>query len=270
MYCTKCRMITEGPHCAFCGSDSLRAPVPGDLCYLTQKEPIWAQAMGDLLDEQGIFYETENLLGAALALSVGPLLEQVSFFVPYDALERAKEVERCFFGGGAVMEPEPVVLPEQSEIRFAQEEDVPVILDFIRALAVYEEMEDEVVATEALLREWLFERRAAEVLLALEAGEPVGFALFFGNFSTFLGRGGIYLEDLFIRPAHRGKGYGTALLRRLAKIAVERGCGRLEWSCLNWNQPSIDFYLSRGAQPMEDWTVYRLTGERLLAMAQEG
>lgn len=270
MYCTKCRMLTQGPRCTFCGSDSLREPATGDLCYLTQKPPIWAKAMEDLLEEEGIFYEKENLLGAALALSVGPLLEQVSFFVPYQHLERAREIDRCFFGGGAVLEPEATVLPAQSEIRFAQEEDVPAILGFIRALAAYEEMEDEVVATEELLREWLFERRAAEVLLALEDGVPVGFALFFGNFSTFLGRGGIYLEDLFVRPSYRGRGYGSALLRRLAKIAVERGCGRLEWSCLDWNRPSIDFYLSRGAQPMEDWTVYRLTGDRLLVMAQEG
>ena len=154
------------------------------------------------------------------------------------------------------------------DIRFAEEKDIPVILGFIRELADYEHMLDEVVATEALLREWLFERRTAEVLLAGEEGKTVGFALFFHNFSTFLGRGGIYLEDLFVQPEYRGRGIGKALLKRLARIAVERGCGRLEWSCLDWNRPSIDFYLSMGAQPMSDWTVYRITGQRLREMGE--
>lgn len=154
------------------------------------------------------------------------------------------------------------------DIRFAEEKDIPVILDFIRRLADYEHMLDEVVATEDLLREWLFERRTAEVLLAGEEGKTVGFALFFHNFSTFLGRGGIYLEDLFVQPEYRGRGIGKALLKRLARIAVERGCGRLEWSCLDWNRPSIDFYLSMGAQPMSDWTVYRITGQRLREMGE--
>lgn len=154
------------------------------------------------------------------------------------------------------------------DIRFAEEKDIPVILGFIRELADYEHMLDEVVATEALLREWLFERRTAEVLLAEEEGKNVGFALFFHNFSTFLGRGGIYLEDLFVQPEYRGRGIGKALLNRLACIAVERGCGRLEWSCLDWNRPSIDFYLSMGAQPMSDWTVYRITGQRLREMGE--
>ncbi|MBR5800741.1 MAG: GNAT family N-acetyltransferase [Lachnospiraceae bacterium] len=151
----------------------------------------------------------------------------------------------------------------QVDIRFATESDVPVILYFIRELAAYENMSEEVVATEALLKEWIFEKKKAEVILAQAEGETVGFALFFHNFSTFLGRAGIYLEDLFVKKEYRGKGYGKALLKELAKITVDRGCGRLEWSCLDWNQPSIDFYLSLGAKPMDEWTVYRLTGETL-------
>ena len=153
-------------------------------------------------------------------------------------------------------------------IRYARETDVPQILNFIKELAIYENMLDDVVATEDLLREWIFEKQKAEVLLAEEDGIPVGFALFFHNFSTFLGRAGIYLEDLFVMPEHRGKGYGKALLRRLAQITMERGCGRLEWSCLDWNKPSIDFYLSLNATPMNQWTVYRLTGDTLRRMAE--
>ena len=156
---------------------------------------------------------------------------------------------------------------DTTKYRFAGEADVPVILDFIRGLAEYEHMTDDVVATEALLREWIFEKGKAEVLFALEDGVPVGFALFFHNFSTFLGRAGIYLEDLFVKPAYRGRGYGKGLLRTLAEIAVERGCGRLEWSCLDWNRPSIDFYLSLGAKPLDDWTMYRVTGDTLRALA---
>jgi len=154
------------------------------------------------------------------------------------------------------------------QFRYAQEKDAGLILQFIRGLAEYEKMADEVIATEVLLREWIFEKKKAEVVFALDDGKEVGFALFFHNFSTFLGRAGIYLEDLYVKPEYRGKGYGKGLLRELARIAVERGCGRLEWSCLNWNKPSIDFYLSLGAQPMEEWTVYRLTGETLQNMAQ--
>ena len=153
-------------------------------------------------------------------------------------------------------------------IRYAQESDIPKILYFIKELAIYEDMLDDVVATEGLLREWIFEKQKAEVLLAEEDSIPVGFALFFHNFSTFLGRTGIYLEDLFVMPEHRGKGYGKALLRRLAQITMERGCGRLEWSCLDWNKPSIDFYLSLDAIPMDQWTVYRLTGDTLRRMAE--
>lgn len=154
------------------------------------------------------------------------------------------------------------------QFRFAEEKDVALILHFIKDLAEYEQMLHEVVATEKLLKEWIFDKNKAEVLFALEDGIEVGFALFFHNFSTFLGRSGIYLEDLYVKPEHRGKGYGKGLLKKLAKIAVERGCGRLEWWCLDWNKPSIDFYLSLGAEPMEDWTVYRIAGDTLKNMAQ--
>lgn len=152
--------------------------------------------------------------------------------------------------------------------RYAQPEDCGLILGFIQALAEYEGMLNEVVAAEPLLREWIFEKKKAEVLFACEDGREVGFALFFHNFSTFLGRAGIYLEDLYVMPEYRGRGYGKALLRRLAKIAVERGCGRLEWWCLDWNRPSIDFYLSLGAEPMQDWTVYRIAGDTLATLAE--
>lgn len=153
--------------------------------------------------------------------------------------------------------------------RYAQREDTALILKFIRALADYEHMLDEVVADEKLLEEWIFEKQKAEVIFAVEDGVEVGFALFFHNFSTFLGRAGLYLEDLFVLPEHRGKGYGKVILKKLAAIAVERGCGRLEWWCLDWNRPSIDFYLSLGAQPMSDWTVYRITGDTLTDLAME-
>ena len=152
---------------------------------------------------------------------------------------------------------------EEVTFRKAVREDVPLILEFIKGLAEYEKMSDEVVATEEILDEWLFDKEKSEVIFAIAEGEEVGFALFFHNFSTFLGRAGIYLEDLFVKPKYRGNGYGKAILKRLAQIAVERGCGRLEWSCLDWNQPSIDFYLSLGATPMSGWTGYRLTGETL-------
>lgn len=153
-------------------------------------------------------------------------------------------------------------------IRYATEADCPLILGFVQALAAYEKMSDQVVATEELLREWIFEKKKAEVLLLSEDQKEVGFALFFHNFSTFLGRAGVYLEDLFVLPEYRGKGYGKALLKRLAQITVERNCGRLEWSCLDWNKPSIDFYLSLDAVPMDEWTVYRLTGDTLKKMAE--
>ncbi|WP_221772760.1 GNAT family N-acetyltransferase [Listeria booriae] len=155
------------------------------------------------------------------------------------------------------------------QFRFAAEGDVPLVLRFIKELAEYEGMLDQVVATEEALHEWLFEKEKAEVLIGEYDGESVGFALFFHNFSTFLGRSGIYLEDLYVQPNVRGKGFGKAFLKRLAEIAVERGCGRLEWWCLDWNKPSIDFYLKMGAEPMEDWTVYRIAGKTLTKLANE-
>ena len=142
------------------------------------------------------------------------------------------------------------------------------ILFFIKELAAYEQMSDEVIATEELLKEWIFHQKKAEVIFAVVDDREIGFALFFHNFSTFLGRAGIYLEDLYVMPEYRGKGYGKALLKRLAQIAVERKCGRLEWWCLDWNQPSIDFYLSLGAEPMEEWTVYRIAGDKLTEFAK--
>lgn len=155
------------------------------------------------------------------------------------------------------------------EIRFAKREDTAKILRFIRALAEYEKLSGEVVATEVLLEEWIFDKGKAEVIFAVEDGKEVGFALFFHNFSTFLGRAGIYLEDLFVLPECRGRGYGTALLKKLAALAVERGCGRLEWSCLDWNSPSIGFYKALGAVPMEEWTVFRVAGETLHTLAKQ-
>lgn len=154
------------------------------------------------------------------------------------------------------------------ECRFANAEDCALILSFIRQLADYEKMSDQVVATEELLQEWIFEKKAAEVLFVCDGDKEVGFALFFHSFSTFLGKAGIFLEDLFVLPEYRGKGYGKALLKRLAQITVERGCGRLEWNCLDWNQPSIGFYRSLGAVPMDIWTTYRLTGDTLLEAAR--
>lgn len=154
-------------------------------------------------------------------------------------------------------------------IRFAEESDTKLILQFIRELAEYEKMEKDVTATEEILRESLFHRKAAETVIAEKDGRPVGFALFFHNFSTFLGKPGIYLEDLFVRPEARGLGVGKALLAFLAKLAVERGCGRFEWWCLDWNKPSIEFYKSMGAKPMDDWTVYRVDGNALSKLAKQ-
>lgn len=153
-------------------------------------------------------------------------------------------------------------------VRFAKREDVGQILEFIRRLAAYEQLEHEVVATEETLEEWLFDKEKAEVLFAVVDGKEVGFALFFHNFSTFLGRAGIYLEDLYVEPAFRGQGIGKGLIKQLARIAVERGCGRLEWWCLDWNQSSIDFYRSLGAEAMDEWTVYRIAGKTLTQLAE--
>lgn len=152
---------------------------------------------------------------------------------------------------------------EGFRIRKAERTDIPVVLELIKELAEYEKMSDDVVATPKLLEKWIFDKEKAQVLLGEADGEIVGMALYFYNFSTFLGRAGIYLEDLFVKPSMRGSGMGKALLTQLARIAVEEGCGRMEWSCLNWNAPSIGFYKSLGAVPMDEWTVYRLTGDVL-------
>lgn len=152
--------------------------------------------------------------------------------------------------------------------RYAKESDTGLILQFIRELAEYEKMLDEVIATEDMLKEWLFDKKKAEVILAVVDGIEIGFALFFHNFSTFLGRAGLYIEDLYVKPEYRGCGYGRSILKKLAEIAVERGCGRLEWWCLDWNKPSIDFYLSLGAEKMDDWTVYRIAGDTLKKLAR--
>lgn len=153
--------------------------------------------------------------------------------------------------------------------RMAERKDAKKILEFIYELAGYEHMTDRVVADEKLLDEWLFTRKKAEVFFVLdEKLNEIGYVLFFHNFSTFLGRAGIYLEDLYIKPEFRGKGYGKSALKELARIAVERGCGRIEWSCLDWNKPSIDFYLSLGAEALNEWTTYRLAGDKLHKLAE--
>ena len=146
--------------------------------------------------------------------------------------------------------------------RFAKKEDSKLILSFIKELASYEKMLDEVTATKELIEEWIFEKKKAEVLFILENDKEIGFAVFFNNFSTFLGKVGIYLEDLYIKEEYRHKGYGKMTIKELSKIAIERGYGRLEWWCLNWNKPSINFYLSLGAKAMSDWTVYRITEDK--------
>lgn len=151
--------------------------------------------------------------------------------------------------------------------RNAERKDTALLLRFIKELAEYEKMLDEVVADESTLEEWIFDKQKAEVIFALEGDKEIGYALFFHNFSTFLGRVGIYLEDIYVKPEYRGRGYGKAILKKIASIAVERGCGRLEWCCLDWNKPSIDFYLSLGAEPLDEWTIYRLSGEKLTKLA---
>ena len=154
-------------------------------------------------------------------------------------------------------------------VREATIKDVRLILDFIKKLAEYEKMSDLVVANEKLLTEWIFEKKKANVIFALDGQKEVGFALYFNNFSTFLGRAGIYLEDLFILPEYRAKGYGKLLLKTLAKKAVEQGYGRFEWCCLNWNTPSIDFYKSLGAKQMYEWHTFRLDGDALNSLAKQ-
>lgn len=154
------------------------------------------------------------------------------------------------------------------KLRFTDEEDVPLILSFIRQLAIYEKLLDEVVATEETLRDSLFNKKAAEVIIGEYNDEPVGFCLFFHNFSTFIGRPGLYLEDIYIIPEARGNGFGKVMLSYLARLAVERNCGRFEWACLDWNKPAINFYKQMGAMPMDEWTVYRLQGQALQDLAE--
>lgn len=155
------------------------------------------------------------------------------------------------------------------KLRFAKEEDIGLVLKFIKELADYEKLLSEVVATEEILYDSLFIRKAAEVIIAEYDNKPIGFALFFHNFSTFLGKPGIYLEDLYIRPDMRGKGFGKTMLAYLAKLARDRNCGRFEWWCIDWNEPSINFYKSIGAIPMDEWTVYRVDKEALIKLANE-
>lgn len=158
---------------------------------------------------------------------------------------------------------------EGFKLRFAEEKDVALILKFIKDLASYENMLDKVQATEEILMDSIFKRRMAEVIIGEYEDKPVGFALFFHNFSTFLGQPGIYLEDLFVKPEMRGKGFGKVILSFLAKLALERNCGRLEWWCLDWNEPSIKFYRQMGAVPMDEWTVYRVSGQALSELSDK-
>ena len=160
-------------------------------------------------------------------------------------------------------------MDKKVSVRFAVREDAPIIFDFIKLLAEYEKMSDLVVTNPAELEKSIFDDKRAEVIFILEDDIEVGFALFFHNFSTFLGSKGLYLEDLFVKPEYRGKGYGKRLLSELANIAIDRECGRFEWSCLDWNTPSIDFYLSLGAVPVSDFTIYRISGEKLKALANK-
>ena len=154
------------------------------------------------------------------------------------------------------------------QFRKATETDAALILEFIKGIATYENMLDEVINTEEMIKEVVFGQGHAEVIFALDGDKEVGFALFFHNYSTFVGRAGIHLEDLFVWPEYRGKGYGKALFCEVARIAKERNCGRMEWTCLNWNTPSINFYLSMGAVPMDEWTTYRLTAEKIDALLE--
>lgn len=172
-------------------------------------------------------------------------------------------VQGCVIKGNSRIKQRPL-------FRFAARDDAPLILEFIKGLAEYEKMSADVTATPELLEHWLFDEQAAEVLFAVTDGKEVGFALYFSNFSTFLGKAGLYLEDIFVLPEYRGRGIGKALLAKLARIAVERGYGRMEWACLDWNEPSIDFYRSIGADDMSEWTTYRLTGSTLIKLAESG
>ena len=153
-------------------------------------------------------------------------------------------------------------------LRFAEEKDIAIILEFIRGLAEYEHLLDTVEIKEADLKKHLFEKKLIEVVIGEYDGKPAGFALFFYNFSTFLGRLGIFIEDIFVKPEFRGKGLGKFFFSFLAKIAVQRNCGRLEWACLNWNKPSIEFYKNQGARPLDEWTTYRITGDGINKLAE--
>ncbi|MDR3342429.1 MAG: GNAT family N-acetyltransferase [Treponema sp.] len=157
---------------------------------------------------------------------------------------------------------------EHVQLRFAKEQDIPLVLRFIRELAEYEHLLDQVEVTEAALGKTIFQDKTAEVIICEYADKPAGFALFFHNFSTFLGKPGIYIEDIFVLPALRGKGLGTIILSFIAVLAEERHCGRLEWACLNWNKPAIAFYKNQRARPLTEWTTYRITGENLQALAK--
>jgi GNAT superfamily N-acetyltransferase len=161
-------------------------------------------------------------------------------------------------------------IDEHTLVRFAEKKDTPLIFQFIRALAEYEHLADQVRAGEKALGKYIFDDKRAEVLICEYDGAPAGFALFFHTFSTFVGRPGLYIEDLFVKPEFRGRGLGKLLLVFMAKIAVERNCGRLEWACLNWNEPSIAFYQSQGARPLSEWTTYRVAGEELGRLSQSG
>lgn len=153
------------------------------------------------------------------------------------------------------------------KFRQAEEKDIELILAFIYELAEYEKMLDEVSATPTILKEWLFDKKAAEVIFVMEDDIETGYALFFHNFSTFTGKAGLYLEDIYVKPTYRKKGYGKALFKELVKIAYQRGCSRMEWVCLDWNKPSIDFYLSVKAKPIKDWTIFRLDHEEIKDLA---
>lgn len=155
------------------------------------------------------------------------------------------------------------------KIRKAEKSDSALILSLIKGIAEYENMLDEVEATEERIEEWIFDKKCAEVLLGEYEGETVGFALFFHNFSTFVGKAGLYLEDIFIKPEFRGRGFGKKFLKRLAEIALERDCGRMDWVCLDWNEPSIKFYKSLGAEPLDEWTIYRLTEDKIKKLAEK-
>ena len=185
-------------------------------------------------------------------------------------LEKAKLIHAWLQKNERLSAEEMAVGQENNDdfkIRFGQEKDVPLVLNFIKELAEYENMLDQVTATEEILRQTLFEKQAAEVIICEDQGIAVGFALFFHNFSTFLGQPGLYLEDLFVKPAARSRGAGKIMLSFLARLAIARGCGRLEWWCLDWNQPAAGFYRKLGARAMDEWTVYRVCDQELADLA---